>query len=95
MLLKNGNKWESPAMRVCYLQNTLKSSRIGIIISKETGKAVIRNKLKRTVREYFREKIAHLKPHFDVLIKLKSKKAPILMKQFEETIGKWIKNLKK
>jgi ribonuclease P protein component len=95
LLLKNGSKWECPAMRVCYLPNRMKRSRIGIIISKEMGIAVIRNKIKRTARELFRKKIAHLEPHLDVLIKLKSKNAPLVKKQFEETIEKWIEIIKR
>ena len=95
LLLKNGNKWECPALRVSYLPNGKKCSRIGIIISKEMGIAVIRNKIKRTVRELFRKKIAHLKPHFDVLIKLKSKNEQIVKKQLEENIEKWIEIIKR
>ena len=37
------------------LENDLKTSRIGITVSKKVGDAVTRNRIKRIVREYFRK----------------------------------------
>lgn len=40
---------------VCYLNNNLENHRVGWTISKAVGNAVLRNKLKRYSREFFRE----------------------------------------
>lgn len=53
-LSKIGNRIDSEYFIVMYSQNGLGKSRLGVTVSKRVGCAVIRNRVKRLVREYFR-----------------------------------------
>jgi ribonuclease P protein component len=44
------------------------STRVGISVSKRVGGAVVRNRVKRRVREIMREQLSSLKPGFDLMI---------------------------
>lgn len=48
--------------------NDLAYNRFGIVASKKTGNAVIRNRAKRVIREVIRNNFFNLRPGFDVVI---------------------------
>lgn len=52
---KEGKKYYSPHFRVWICPNQLPYRRLGIVVSKKVGSAVKRNRLKRLVREFFRQ----------------------------------------
>lgn len=54
MLSKNGNRHYSDHFIIISQTNQDSRSRLGITVSKRVGKAVTRNRIKRTIREYFR-----------------------------------------
>lgn len=68
---------------------------MGIVVSKENGKSVKRNRIKRTIREIFRKTIKPSPPHLDIIIKLNPKKVIIETKQIEGAIKKWYDGIKK
>jgi ribonuclease P protein component len=54
---------------VIYLaRNQFGRRRLGITVSRKVGDAVVRNRIKRLVREYFRVSKEHLPPSRDVLV---------------------------
>ncbi|WP_459924155.1 ribonuclease P protein component [Desulfatiferula olefinivorans] len=53
-LRSGGKKIETDEFIIVYKNNMLKNSRLGITVSKKVGCAVVRNRIKRTVREFFR-----------------------------------------
>jgi len=53
-LSKIGNRIDREYFIVMYSQNGLGKSRLGVTVSKRVGCAVVRNRVKRLVREYFR-----------------------------------------
>lgn len=53
-LYNRGKRIKSDAFIVCYLANTLQRSRLGMSVSRKVGCAVVRNRIKRVVREVFR-----------------------------------------
>lgn len=69
-ILKAGKPFKQGGV-VLYLQkNDLKTSRIGIIISKKFLKsAVDRNLIKRWVREFYRKQQNRFTDHFDVIVR--------------------------
>lgn len=57
-----GCKYSTPHFVILECENNFQHPRIGITVSRRVGSAVIRNKLKRILREYFRlniNKFAH------------------------------------
>ena len=53
-VLENGEKFYTKNFLVFFKENQLKETRLGLVFSRKTGKANIRNRAKRVIREYFR-----------------------------------------
>ena len=53
---------------VFFLTNSLNRKRLGIIASKRTGNAVIRNQAKRKIREVFRRIKDRIEPAMDIVV---------------------------
>ena len=48
-------------------KNDLEYTRIGITVSKKTGNAVVRNKIRRRIKEIYREVAPNLKEGYDLI----------------------------
>jgi len=64
---QNGKFYASSFMVLAFLRNELDYSRFGFVVSKRLGKAVIRNKIKRRLREATRQRISQIQPGFDLV----------------------------
>lgn len=71
-ILNQGNKYTSQKTIVFFLKNNLPYSRLGVSVSRQLKKAVVRNKLKRIAREVFRTNKDKLKDNFDIVILLRN-----------------------
>ena len=66
---QKGRSFFTKALGVKVLKNNLKTSRFGIVVStKISKKAVVRNKVKRQIREVLRSQLDKVKPGYDVVI---------------------------
>jgi ribonuclease P protein component len=65
-LIKGGNRTDSDCFAILYAPNGLGRSRLGITVSKRVGRAVIRNRVKRLVREHFRQHKGLFSDSYDV-----------------------------
>ncbi len=54
-VLQKGEKYVSPKFVVLTLKSTQTYPRLGLIVSKKVGNAIVRNKVKRRFREIFRQ----------------------------------------
>ena len=54
LLSKKGHKFYAPDFLLIRQDNDRNSTRIGITVSRKVGNAVVRNRVKRYVREFFR-----------------------------------------
>jgi len=67
-LSKSGAKIQNRHFIFLYSRSNREYSRIGITVSRKVGKAVLRNRIKRLVREHFRLNRHHLAGHWDINI---------------------------
>jgi ribonuclease P protein component len=61
-----GNSWANGLLVMKALPNELTLSKYGISVSKRVGKAVVRNRVKRLLREILR--VTRLKPGWDIVL---------------------------
>jgi ribonuclease P protein component len=71
-LSEGGNRIDSIYFVILYSQNGLGRLRLGITVGKRVGRAVIRNRVKRLVREHFRLRKALFSDSYDVNVIAKS-----------------------
>ena len=69
-----GRTVASDIISIRFLDNKIQEIRVGFIVSKKISKkAVVRNKIKRILREQTRKKINNMKKKFDLIITAKGK----------------------
>jgi len=62
-----GKSYASPFLVLAFLRNNVDHSRFGFVVSKQLGKAVDRNKIKRRIREAVRLRFLHIATGYDVV----------------------------
>ncbi len=68
-VLKKGKGFKQDFLFLRLVKNNLDENRFGFIVSQKVSKkAVIRNKIKRRLRESIREKIKRLKQGYDIVL---------------------------
>lgn len=68
-VLKNGEKFVSSRFVVLAIRSPKQHARLGVVVSKKIGNAVVRNKVKRKFREIFRQSCSQNIPgHHDIVI---------------------------
>jgi len=65
---REGQAWPHPLLVFCAAANDLPYSRFGIVASKHIGNAVVRNRVKRLLREAIRVRRAKVAPGWDVVL---------------------------
>jgi ribonuclease P protein component len=66
-----GRREETAHFKIIFARNGLGISRLGITVGRKTGNSVVRNKVKRLIREYFRLHKAYFPRGYDILIAAK------------------------
>ncbi len=65
---KQGRSWAHPLLILSVGRNELGASRFGFVVSKRIGKAVIRNRVKRQLREAVRRHLAEVPQGWDYVL---------------------------
>ena len=65
LVYAEGKAWKNENLIVRTLPNKLNSSRFGFVVSRRVGKAVVRNHIKRLLREIIRQ--TPVKPGWDIV----------------------------
>ncbi len=65
---KNGRNYWNRNLTIYVLKNDLDYTRVGYSVTKKIGNSVVRNKLRRRMREIVRLNFQYLKPGYDIVI---------------------------
>ena len=92
-VLKNGQRYSCLGYKIIYRVNEEKNDRLAVLVSRKTGNAVRRNRIKRFFREIFRKNDNEFPPYFDILIQPQS--GIESRKEMAQCYKKWQENAKK
>ncbi len=87
---ERGDKIQSTYFVLYMLENGRPYHRLGITISRKIGRAVVRNRIKRRLREIFRANKQAISPHCDLVVNAKRAAARARNQQIQEDILKGI-----
>ena len=87
---ERGDKIQSTYFVLYMLENGRSYHRLGITVSRKIGRAVVRNRIKRRLREIFRTNKQAIFPHCDLVVNAKRSAARARNQQIQEDILKGI-----
>ena len=87
---ERGDKIQSTYFVLYILENGRPHHRLGITASRKIGRAVVRNRIKRRLREIFRTNKQAIFPHCDLVVNAKRAAARAHNQQIQEDILKGI-----
>jgi len=83
---KSGKAWVGNLIVIKALPNELEFSRYGLSVTKEIGKAVVRNRVRRMLREVVR--VTSLKPGWDIVFIARQAAVTADYHELKRSIGK-------
>ncbi len=86
---RKGNSKVNPFLVMYASANNKGYNRIGISISTKIGKSVLRNRLKRLIKEVYRKQLKRMKKGYDIIIVVRSHAKDAKYQDIE----KWMLNL--
>ncbi len=91
-LYRKGDSAVSPNLAIYVRRNGRQESRLGLTVSTKVGKAVVRNRVRRRLREVYRTNEARLRMGYDVVVVARVRAAhskySVLEKEFLRLAGK-------
>ncbi len=84
---KEGRSWSHPLLVLCVLPNDLDHSRFGFSVSKRVGKAVVRNRAKRLLREAARLRHEIIAPGQDLVFIARSPIRNANLLEVDQAVG--------
>ncbi|MCR4430274.1 MAG: ribonuclease P protein component [Tepidanaerobacteraceae bacterium] len=86
-----GRRFSCPYFNIYIKKNNLEATRLGVSISRKIGKSVVRNRIKRRIKEAFRRNMNSIKKGFDIVISVKKE----MIQLDYESIKREMKNILK
>ena len=87
-LSRSGKKVYSANFLIISKANDRGEARLGITVSGKVGNAVVRNRIKRLVREFFRRRRHEFVPGFDILVIARKSATGLSLNLIENELGK-------
>ena len=98
-VFRHGKKLVSPLFVIYVYPSSESFSRLGMAVSKRVGKAVVRNRIKRLIREVFRRHKTVIKSPCDVVVVARQRAADAsfvdFARQFLTLLGRYQQSQKK
>jgi ribonuclease P protein component len=94
-IYKNGNRFRGKYLTLVYLDNHLAFSRLGVVASRKVGGAVMRNRIKRRMREFFRRNKILISRPVDMVAIAKGEAASISGPEFRQDFLSALRGLEK
>lgn len=88
---KTGRRQTSPFFTMYIKKNNLDHTRLGVSVSKKVGKSVVRNKIKRRIREIVRTNYDNIKKGYDIVFSVKPEAAKLDFKAIDREIKSLLK----
>jgi ribonuclease P protein component len=94
-IYKSGKRLSTPYFTLFYLQNKKNiHPQIGIIVSNKIGKATVRNKVKRRIREIIQSELENISNNLQIIILTKPTVANLRFQELKEKIVSTLENLR-
>lgn len=94
-LYKNGNRFRGKYLTLVYLDNNFAFSRLGVVASRKVGGAVLRNRVKRRMRELYRRNKMLISRPVDMVAIAKAESARTSWPEFSEDFLSTLKAMDK
>lgn len=88
-----GKSAVTPTLVLYCRKNGLDHNRLGLTVGAKVGKAVVRNRIRRRLRECYRLREAELKTGYDVILVARSRAAEARYPELSRHFGSLIKRL--
>ncbi|MBQ8003576.1 MAG: ribonuclease P protein component [Oscillospiraceae bacterium] len=86
LIYKRGKSAVSPVLALYARKNKLSSNRIGITVSTKVGKAIVRNRVRRRIREAYRINEGRFLPGRDIIVVSRVRAADATFREIEENL---------
>ena len=93
-VLNNGKSYVTKNLVLYVKKNEKDYNRLGIIISKKVGKSVVRNRIRRLLKEVYRDNDVHIKSGFDLVFIVRHRAYDLDYKTTCKEFNKLIKKAK-
>jgi ribonuclease P protein component len=94
-IFKNGKQWECPEFKIYFIENGLRYPRYIIAIPKKSGPAIVRNRIRRTIKEFLRKDLGATSCWLDIFVRYNPKNTLLRKEKLKEALRKWCENIKK
>jgi len=85
---QRGKRWHDPLLILNVLPDGLPHNRLGFVVSRQVGKAAVRNLLKRRLRAASRFWLPHLMTGYDIVIIARPAASRASYQELEAVLGK-------
>ncbi len=92
-LYRSGKQSVQPFLVVYYRKNPLGSNRLGITVSTKIGKAVVRNRIRRRLREIYRLNEEKILPGIDIIVVARHRSVKAGYAELEDSYLKALRTL--